>query len=149
MKRLLSLSLFLMTAMLSFAHDFEADGIYYKITSSSAPYTVAVTYRGTYYYSYSNEYTEAVTIPATVTYNGKTYSVTSIGSYAFWNCSGLTSITIPNSVTSIGGYAFSDWKRGWRMVYHRRQKAEWQARAERYLHRERTEGGREVARLTR
>ena len=106
MKRLLSLSLFLMTAMLSFAHDFEADGIYYKITSSSAPYTVAVTYRGTYYYSYSNEYTEAVTIPATVTYNGKTYSVTSIGSYAFWNCSGLTSITIPNSVTSIGGYAF-------------------------------------------
>ena len=33
--------------------------------------------------------------------------VTSIGSYAFDYCSGLTSVTIPNSVTSIGSYAFS------------------------------------------
>ena len=34
-------------------------------------------------------------------------SVTSIGDYAFGGCSGLTSITIPDSVTSIGYYAFS------------------------------------------
>ena len=34
-------------------------------------------------------------------------SVTTIGNYAFYNCSGLTSITIPNSVTTIGDYAFS------------------------------------------
>ena len=34
-------------------------------------------------------------------------SVTSIGSWAFSGCTGLTSIAIPNSVTSIGGLAFS------------------------------------------
>ena len=92
--------------MLSFAHDFESGGIYYWITSSSAPYTVAVTYQGTSYSEYSNEYTGSVTIPEKVTYNGKTYSVTYIGWSAFRECSGLTSITIPNSVTSIGDDAF-------------------------------------------
>ena len=33
-------------------------------------------------------------------------SVTSIGSAAFWYCTGLASVTIGNSVTSIGRYAF-------------------------------------------
>ncbi|MBQ3741206.1 MAG: leucine-rich repeat domain-containing protein [Prevotella sp.] len=106
MKRILFLYVCLMTAMLSFAHDFEVGGIYYWITSSSAPYTVAVTYKGTSYSEYSNEYTGSVTIPEKVTYNGKTYSVTYIGWSAFRECSGLTSITIPNSVTSISSDAF-------------------------------------------
>ena len=35
-------------------------------------------------------------------------SVTSIGDYAFYKCTGLTSVTIGNGVTSIGNYAFSD-----------------------------------------
>ena len=46
-------------------------------------------------------------IPDSVVYNGNTYTVNSIGYGAFRECSGLTSITIPNSVTSIDLYAFS------------------------------------------
>ena len=37
---------------------------------------------------------------------GDDYTLTSIGDFAFWNCSGLTSITIPEGVTSIGNRAF-------------------------------------------
>ena len=99
-----------MTGAKAFAHNIEvknADGvtIYYNYINYKE---LAVTYRGSSYSSYSNEYTGSVVIPETVTYNGSTYSVTSIGSDAFGDCSGLTSVTIGNSVTSIGSEAFFD-----------------------------------------
>ena len=56
-------------------------------------------------------YTGDVVIPATVTYNGVTYNVTSIGDYAFSESSYLNSVTIPNGVTRIGDIAFSGCKR--------------------------------------
>ena len=86
------------------AHDFEVGGIYYNIMSS-ADFTAEVTYRGGEYYE-SNEYSGSVTIPESVTYNGNAYRVSGIGTYAFRDCTGLTSIEIPNSVTSIGNQAF-------------------------------------------
>ncbi len=47
-------------------------------------------------------------IPETVLHNGETYTVTTIGDYAFSNCSGLTSVDIPNTVTHFNQYAFSE-----------------------------------------
>ena len=105
MKRIFLMLLLCTTYLASWAHDFEMGGIYYDITSST-DLTVAVTYRGNSSSNYSNEYSGAVTIPETVTYDSKTYSVTSIGYDAFYKCSSLTSITIPESVTSIGSGAF-------------------------------------------
>ncbi len=89
------------------AHDFEVEDIYYNITSETDK-TVEVTYRGGKYNSYSNEYSGVVIIPESVTYNGNTYNVNSIRDYAFYGCSGLTSVVIPNSVTCIGNSAFSE-----------------------------------------
>ena len=98
-------ALLLLCATVATAHDFEVNGIYYNITNATNP-TVEVTYKGTSYSQYSNEYTGSVVVPESVIYNGTTYSVTSIGNSAFEDCTGLTSIEIPNSITSIGDRAF-------------------------------------------
>ena len=85
------------------AHDVEIDGIYYNLNSTTQKATV--TYKGSSYFS-SNAYTGDVVIPASIEYEEINYSVTSIGSYAFRNCIGMTSVIIPNSVTSIEMEAF-------------------------------------------
>ncbi|MCQ2261604.1 MAG: leucine-rich repeat domain-containing protein [Bacteroidales bacterium] len=51
--------------------------------------------------------TGTLVIPSTVENAGTTYTVTSLGYNAFYGCSGITSVTIPNTVTSIGASAFS------------------------------------------
>lgn len=102
---IVAIAMTLAVSIPSFAHDFEVDGIYYNITDETAK-TVEVTYKGASYTT-EDEYAENVTIPESVSYNGKTYSVTSIGEYAYGYCKNLNSVVIPNSVTSIGKGAFS------------------------------------------
>lgn len=85
------------------AHDFEIDGIYYRIVNGNE---VAVSFRGNYYYSDSNEYSGVIIIPETVCYDGVTYTVISIDNGAFYECTGLTRVEIPNSIKSIDDQAF-------------------------------------------
>jgi hypothetical protein len=72
----------------------ELDGVEYVIIDGEA---VVTSYK-------KNE--SAVSIPSTIEIQGKTYSVTSVGSYAFYNCSNLINLQIPDTITNIGADAF-------------------------------------------
>ncbi|MBR0543122.1 MAG: leucine-rich repeat domain-containing protein, partial [Bacteroidaceae bacterium] len=80
-----------------FAETVEIDGIYYNLVTKAKQAEVTKN---------PNKYSGTVKIPETVSYNDVTYSISSIGHYAFFGCSGLIFVNIPNSVTSIGNYAF-------------------------------------------
>ena len=96
---LITIAVLLCSATAS-AYDFEVDGIYYNIISTT-DLTVKVT-------SGDNNYSGEIIIPSAITYKSRTLKVVAIGDKAFFRCDSLVNITIPNSVTSIGDYAFSN-----------------------------------------
>ena len=98
MKKNLLFLLFALLPMVASADEVEIDGIYYSLNEEIKVADVI---------GNPNYYSGEVVIPSSVTYNDVEYSVTSIGSWAFNECTSLTSITIPNSVTSIDQEAFS------------------------------------------
>lgn len=80
-------------------YSFQENGIFYEIKSDNE---VSVSYDN----STLNIYKGHVAIPESVTHDGITYQVTSIGQDAFKGCTLLTSVSIPNSVTAIEENAF-------------------------------------------
>ena len=131
-KLLKSFFLALIAAMLpqlASAYDFMVNGLCYKkisentvsVTSKEANYALgsndfnSVQYDQWWYFGsedmynyigYSNLSGEVV-VPESVTYSGKTYTVTAIDWQAFSNCSAVTAVTIPGTVKSIGFMAFN------------------------------------------
>ena len=96
-------------------YDFSAvvpsgQTLFFKIESSG----VSVVSQYSQYSQYSvsnydsnNRPSGSLVIPSSISNGSSTYSVVSIGAYAFRDCVGLTSVTIPNTVTSIGRNAFA------------------------------------------
>ena len=103
LRKTLFAALFLLAAIGASAYDFEYEGAYYDVVSSR-DMTCEITYKEDS--KETETYTGDFVVPETVEYNGNIYKVVRIGHEAFYKCSGLTSITIPEGVTSIGYWAF-------------------------------------------
>lgn len=125
MKKNLIVLLLALVNISVYAYDFETDGIYYNIVSENDR-TCEVTYDP------QHPYTGSLTIPASTIYDGISFKViriasyaisgnidnksvtsitiepglTNISDYAFAKCFQLSSVTIPSTVTTIGAYAF-------------------------------------------
>lgn len=117
--RIVSLLICLMINIISNAYDFEVDGIYYnvlsmeegtvEVTHSGNNATSFTTYReGQYGYNwttsftyYADSYVGNVIIPSSVTYQGRTFSVTKIGRAALFHQEKIEYISIPSSIQEI------------------------------------------------
>lgn len=106
MKKLFTILLTLLGALTTWAYDFVQDGVYYAITTPDELAVVQAQSHNDDGYSIV-KYAGDVTIPSSVSYEGVTYTVTSIGDAAFHSCEDLISISLPNTIVSIGDYVFS------------------------------------------
>ena len=102
----------------------DGDTLYYRITSSEPPYTVAVTrchdsiYHTLPHPQYAWEvgqpgfvypvydYDSLITIPSNVTHNNVNYTVTSVDNEAFYEQKGMHTVILPSTVTIIDTAAF-------------------------------------------
>lgn len=102
LRQWLSFLLLFVMSTSSWAEVVKIDGIFYDVIAKAKRAEVTKDP-----YAWFSSYSGNIVIPETVTYDGKEYSVTSIGNRAFAECYDLTSVVIPNSVTSIGVGAFA------------------------------------------
>ncbi len=100
MKKCFLLALCVFVSTFAKAYDFSVDGLYYSVIDQSGPFVSVV--------SGDVKYSGDLTIPNTVTYEGTTYTVTEMGSSAFYGCVGLASIVINDHIKTIPYYAFGD-----------------------------------------
>lgn len=104
----------MLISLKSFAADFSVlcssgQTLYYNILDDEN-HTVEVTYPGSSSGSYAG-YTKPVgniIFPSTLSHNGISYTIIRIGNKAFYDCIGITGITLSSTIQSIGESAFED-----------------------------------------
>ena len=87
------------------AHDFEQDGIYYKILASDQ---VGVAANDSLGNELKGTYSGDLVIPASIVHDGATYRVTAITEDAFFKCIDLRSVAIPASITELYWDGFAE-----------------------------------------
>lgn len=97
MKKTLLFLFILINSNLVLSQTFDYNGINYQVIDPTNFYVRVRT---------NPSFSGVANIPETVNYSSQNYTVKEIGYDAFRNCTGLLSVTIPNSITSIEGYAF-------------------------------------------
>ena len=98
LKRLAAMTVVAWMSLSTQAADFVVGNISYDITDDKGKVVAVV--------AGSSKYTGSVTIPATVTSGGTTYTVKRIGNYAFEDCTDLTAVTLGSNIEQIGYRAF-------------------------------------------
>lgn len=93
------LIIFFLNVNIVYSYDFEVNGIYYEYDSSSQSATVT--------FSYNDKYSGNIIVPVSVSYNGRTLPVLSIGNNAFSDCTELESVSLPSGLTTIGWDSFN------------------------------------------
>ena len=107
MKNSLFTFVFLLVSITANAYDAKINGIYYNLIPKGK---VAFVTNG------DVKYEGDITIPSTIVHEGEEYNVKEIVNEAFYNCSNLLSLMIPNSITKIGDKAFYGCERLKRLV---------------------------------
>ena len=101
LRSLILMAVMLTASVVSYADYVEVDGLRYRLTGDST----ASFYGAKYSENYSFPSPD-VAIPASITYEGKNYSVTEIDNEAFYKRDDVKIVTIPETVTTIGAGAF-------------------------------------------
>ena len=105
--RSLILGLVLVTtaAFKATAHDFEQDGIFYKILTSDQ---VGVAANDSLGNELKGTYSGDLVVPASIVHDGVSYRVTAITEDAFFKCIDLSSVTIPATITELYWDGFAE-----------------------------------------
>lgn len=106
MRRILLLLVLMVLPLVVNAYDFSFNGVLYTIISETEQTVEVASSSQSAGSDGPSLYSGDVTIPSSVTFAGKEYTVIGIGESAFVNCASMKSISLPNTLTYIKKEAF-------------------------------------------
>lgn len=104
--QLLLFHFFALSPFLAHAYDVEVGGVFYGIIGSHRAYVTHADIVPESGGKYAKEYSGTVVVPSQIRYNGRNYTVISIGENAFAGCDKLTAVRLPSTIQAVSSCAF-------------------------------------------